>query len=1011
MKKNLPLTLFFTFLFLQMIVYAQIDPGYFNAIKWRMIGPHRGGRTVGAVGVPQQPNVFYIGVNNGGVWKTTDYGRTWFPIFDDQSTGSIGDVAVAASNPNTIYVGSGEGIQRPDLSVGNGMYKSTDAGKTWSHLGLEDGQQIGGIAIDPTDENKVFVAVLGHPYGPNETRGIYRTTNGGKTWDKVLYKDENTGAVQVSIDPKNPNIIYADLWAGRQGPWENGEWNGAESGLYKSIDGGNTWKKLINGLPTVKQGLGRIGFCIAPSDPNRLYATVDAGNYGGMYRSDDGGENWKSISNDGRYWGRGSDFAEVKVDPKNEDIVYTANVVVWRSKDGGNTWKDFRGAPGGDDYHRIWINPDNSNIILIAADQGAIITVNGGETFSSWYNQPTAQFYHVSTDNAFPYNVYGGQQESGSVGIASRGNDGQITFREWHPVAVEEYGYAAADPLDPNIIYGGKITKYDKRTGQVQNIAPEAISSGKYRFVRTAPVLFSPVDPKTLFFAGNVLFKTNNAGHSWQIISPDLTRESWDIPASVGVYTTDELKKMPRRGVIYTIAPSPKDINTIWCGTDDGYIQLTKDGGKNWVNVTPNSITSWSKISIMEASHFDANIAYAAVNRIRCDDMHPHIYKTNDAGKTWKEIVNGLPEDPINSVKEDPMTKGLLFAGSERAVYVSFDDGEHWQTLQLNMPCTSIRDLVIKDDDLVVGTHGRSFWILDNITSLRQLTKTIAKNDAILFKPQTAMRIRWNTNPDTPLPQEEPGGQNPPDGAIIDYYLKENAKDIITLEIRDEKNTVIRTFRSDDQPYEIPPVNIPLYWIRQQQILSANAGSHRFLWDMHYTPIKTSPTYPIAAVFGNTAPDFTSPWVMPGNYFAVLTVNGKSYTQSFSVKKDPRVKTSTKDLQDQHDYSLTCYKNRIKAAEYLDKINAYRKKNADAKDIDQQLAAFAGNISRRRNASNKDASFGSLVSGYDKLIHDLQEADLPPTEQMMNAVKKLNLDFVSIENKWIEFESKNLNKK
>ncbi|HEX3024131.1 MAG TPA: hypothetical protein VHP12_02875 [Chitinophagaceae bacterium] len=1011
MRKNLPLNFLIAFSFFQTIVFAQIDPGYFNAIKWRMIGPHRGGRTVGAVGVAQQPNVFYIGVNNGGVWKTTDYGRTWFPVFDDQPTGSIGDVAVAPSNPNIIYVGTGEGIQRPDLSVGNGMYKSTDAGKTWTHLGLDDGQQIGGIAIDPTDENKVFVAVLGHPYGPNTTRGIYRTTNGGKTWDKVLYKDENTGAVQVSIDPKNPNIIYADMWAGRQGPWENGAWDGPESGLYKSVDGGNTWKKLINGLPTVAQGLGRIGFCIAPSNPNRLYATVDAGNYGGMYRSDDGGENWKSMSNDGRYWGRGSDFAEVKVDPKNEDIVYTANVVVWKSKDGGNTWKDFRGAPGGDDYHRIWINPDNSNIILIAADQGAIITVNGGETFSSWYNQPTAQFYHVSTDNAFPYNVYGAQQESGSVGIASRGNDGQITFREWHPVAVEEYGYVAADPLDPNIIYGGKITKYDKRTGQVQNIAPEAIGSGKYRFVRTAPVLFSPIDPKTLFFAGNVLFKTNNGGHSWQIISPDLTRESYEIPASVGIYTTDEMKKMPRRGVIYTVAPSPKDINTIWCGTDDGYIQVTKDGGKNWKNVTPNSIASWSKISIMEASHFDANVAYAAVNRIRCNDMHPHIYKTKDGGISWKEIVNGLPDDPINSVKEDPQTKGLLFAGSERAVYVSFDDGEHWQTLQLNMPCTSIRDLVIKDDDLVVGTHGRSFWILDNITSLRQLTKTIAKSDAILFKPQNAIRIRWNTNPDTPLPQEEPGGENPPDGAIIDYYLKENAKDIITLEIKDEKNNVVQTFRSDDQPYEIPPVNIPLYWIRPQQILSANAGSHRFLWDMHYTPIKTSPSYPIAAVFGNTAPDFTSPWVMPGNYFAVLTVNGKSYSQSFTVKKDPRVKTSVKDLQDQHDYSFTCYKNRIKAAAYLDKINVYRKKNTDAKDTDQQLAAFAGTVSRRRSASNKDSNFGSLISGYDKLIHDLQEADLPPTEQMMNAVKKLNNDFSSIEKKWLEFESNNLIKK
>ena len=961
MKKYLVFILIIALTFIQEIGHAQIDSNYFNAIKWRMIGPHRGGRTVGAVGVPQEPNVFYIGVNNGGVWKTTDYGRTWFPIFDDQPTGSIGDIAVAPSNPNVIYVGSGEGLQRPDLSVGNGMYKSVDAGKTWVHLGLDDAQQIGGLAIDPKDENRLFVAVLGHPYGPNTTRGVYRSLNGGKTWERVLYKDENTGAIQVAIDPQNPNIIYADMWAGRQGPWENGAWDGKESGLYKSIDGGTTWKKLTNGLPTVQQGLGRIGFCIAPTDPNRLYATVDAGKEGGLYRSDDGGESWRSMSNDGRYWGRGSDFAEVKVDPNNKDIVYTANIVVWKSADGGNTWKDFRGAPGGDDYHRIWINPNNSNIILIAADQGAIITVNGGATFSSWYNQPTAQFYHVSTDNAFPYNVYGGQQESGSVGIVSRGNDGAITYRDWHPVGVEEYGYVAADPLNPDIIYGGKITKYNKKTGQVQNIAPVALKKGDYRFVRTAPVLFSPIDPKVLYFAGNVLFKTINGGHSWEEISPDLTRTTYDIPASVGVYTTDAMKTMPRRGVIYTVAPSPKDINTIWCGTDDGYIQVTKDGGKNWTNVTPSAITSWSKVSIMEASHFDSKTAYAAVNRIRCDDMRPHIYKTSDGGVSWKEIVNGLPNDPINSVKEDPNTKGLLFAGSETAVYVSFDDGENWQSLRLNMPATSIRDLVIKDDDIVVGTHGRSFWILDNITSLRQLVNKAKQKENIFYKPQTAMRIRWNNNTDSPVPQEEPAGENPPDGAIIDYYLSENANDVVTLQIKDEKNTVIRTFRSDDKPYEIPSVNIPLYWIRPQQILSAKAGSHRFLWDLHYTPMNTPPTYPIAAIYGNTAPEFTSPWVMPGNYTAVLTVNGKSYTQTIKVKMDPRVTTSIADLQAQHDYSMSCYQNSIKAASY------------------------------------NDPSFISIVGEFKRLMHILQGADMTPTEQVIKAVNRVTDNFLEIE--------------
>lgn len=985
---------------------------YFNGLQWRMIGPHRGGRTVGAVGVPQQPNVFYIGVNNGGVWKTTDYGRTWFPIFDDQPTGSIGDVAVAPSNPNTIYVGSGEGLQRPDLSVGDGMYKSTDAGKTWINLGLKEVQQIGGLAIDPTNENRVFVAALGHPYGPNTERGVYRTIDGGKTWERVLYKDENTGAVQVTIDPNNPNIIFADMWAGRQGPWENGAWNGKESGLYKSTDGGNTWEKMITGLPTTTQGLGRIGFCIAPSDSKRMYATVDAGKYGGIYRSDDAGDSWSIMSGDNRYWGRASDFAEVKVDPKNADIVYSANVVTWKSTDGAKTWNAFRGAPGGDDYHRIWINPNNTNIILIASDQGAIITVNGGETFSSWYNQPTAQFYHVSTDNAFPYNVYGGQQESGSVGIVSRGNDGAITFREWHPVGVEEYGYVAADPLNPDIIYGGKITRYDKRTGQTQNISPEAVRSGKYRFLRTAPVLFNPIDNKTLYFAGNVLFKTTNGGNSWQTISPDLTREKYAVPTSVGVYTTDEMKTMPRRGVIYTIAPSYKDINTIWCGTDDGLIQVTKDGGKTWNNVTPPEVTDWSKISLMDASHTDANTVYAAVNRIRCDDMRPHIYKTNDNGKTWKEIVNGLPNDPINVVREDPKRKGLLFAGSERAVYVSFDDGENWQSLRLNMPATSIRDLVIKDDDLVIGTHGRSFWILDDITPLRQLTTQLIKESVVLYKPQTAYRVKWNMYTDTPLPQEEPAGQNPPDGAVINYYLNNKASSV-ELIITNKMGTVIRKYSTNDTLYKIGDVNIPTYWIRPQQIVSNEQGSHRFMWDMKYDPLNIPPSYPIAATYMNTAPDATAPWVLPGEYVVKLIVDGKTYQQSITIKMDPRVKTAAKDLQTQHDLSVQAYTNRIQCMKILEEIRLYRlmlngqmtnppaSVADDLNKKDKQAAALENST-----PGSNDASFNRLNNSFASIFGVLQDSDQPPTTQAIAALKEAQKQLNELTAKWMQLKGK-----
>lgn len=605
----------------------------------------------------------------------------------------------------------------------------------------------------------------------------------------------------------------------------------------------------------------------------------------------------------------------------------------------------------------------NPKIILIAVDQGGIVTVNGGETFSSWYNQSTAQFYHVSTDNAFPYNVYGGQQESGSVGIASRGNDGQITFREWHPVGVEEYGYVAADPLDPNIIYGGKITRYDKRTGQTQNIAPEVVRSGKYRFLRTAPVVFSPIDPTTLYFAGNVIFKTKTGGQKWEVISPDLSREVWDIPASVGIYTTEELKKMPRRGVVYTVAPSYKDINTIWAGTDDGLIHVTKDGGKKWTNTTPAAITSWSKISLIEASHFDVNTAFAAVNRIRCDDMQPYIYKTNDGGKTWKLIVNGLPTNgPINAVREDPVRKGLIFAGSENAVYVSFDEGEHWQSLRLNMPATSIRDLVIKDDDLVLGTHGRGFWILDDITPLRQLTTTSLQTQ--LFQPQTAIRVRWNMNTDTPLPQEEPAGSNPPDGAIINYFLADDAKGGVKLEIKDAQGNSIRTYSSNDTLYTIPKSNTPDYWIREQQILSGKAGAHRFLWDMHHTPLNEPAAYPIAAIYKNTAPDFTSPWVMPGVYTATLTVNGKTFSKQFRVKMDPRVKTPLAALQQQYNLSLTCYQSKIK-------IEALLKTTTDA---------------------TKLAALRKLQFGFSSVLNILQDADVAPTSQAAEAVNALLIE-------------------
>ena len=1008
-------------------VSQQFNPNLYQNLRWRMIGPHRAGRTVGAAGVPSQPNVFYIGVNNGGVWKTNDYGRTWTPIFDKEPTGSIGTLAVAPSDPNIVYVGSGEGLHRPDLSTGDGMYKSTDAGKTWTHLGLRDGQQIGAIIVDPKNPDRLFVAVLGHPYGPNEERGVYRSIDGGKTFEKVLYKDENTGATALSFDPSNAQTVYAGLWEAREGPWENGAWEGPKSGLFKSIDGGTTWKQLTNGLPTIKEGLGRIGFCVAPSEPNRIYALVDAHqDVGGLYRSDDAGGSWKRINGDWRIWGRGDDFAEVKVDQKNPDIVYSANIVCWKSTDGGKSFFGWKGAPGGDDYHTIWINPDNPDIILLAVDQGATLTVNGGETWSSWYNQPTAQFYHVITDNQFPYWVYGGQQESGSIGISSRGNDGQITFREWHSVGAEEYGYIAPDPLHPNLIYGGKITRYDKNTGQVQDVSPEAVRSGKYRFIRTEPVIFSPVDPHILFFAGNVLFKTTNGGDHWDVISPDLSREKPAVPTSIGIFRTPEMADQPRRGVIYAVAPSYKDVNVIWAGTDDGLIHVTWNGGKTWNDVTPPGLTPWSKVSQIDASHFDAKTAYASINRFRLDDLKPYIYRTHDGGKTWTTIVKGLPEDAsVNTVREDPERKGLLFCGTETAVYVSFNDGDEWQPLRLNMPATSIRDLVVHSDDIVVGTHGRSFWILDDMTPLRQITDKVASSDAYLFKPELAYRVRWNENTDTPLPPEEPAGQNPPDGAIINYYLKTNVTTPVALEIFDSSEKLVRRFSSADkpEPLDTTQLNIPTYWIRSPQVLSTGAGMQRFVWDMHYPPPEGArPGFPIAAIEHDTPRLPLGPWVMPGKYTVRLTVNGRTYSQPMLIKMDPRVKISEAGLRQQFTLSMQAYEgyNLIHRTMMRVEDIRFQVKNLIAKAgpgaLSDSLTSFSEKVGHieggtggrrfmRRMAGTAEPTFGRMSGEMMGLMDLFQGADATPTTQGAAAIRSAKKSLAELMGRWHKIET------
>ena len=981
-----------------------IDSKLFAAMHWREIGPYRGGRTRALCGVPSQPNVFYIGAVNGGVWKTTDYGRTWNPIFDREPTGSIGAIAVAPSDPNVIYVGSGEGLQRPDLSTGDGIYKSVDAGKTWTHLGLRDGQQIPKIAIDPHDPNRLFVAVLGHPYGPNPERGLYRSTDGGSTFVKVLYKGENTGGNDVAIEPSNPETVYACLWEARQGPWENAAWSGTSGGIFKSSDGGETWRELKNGLPAT--GVVQANLAIAPSDPMRIYGAVASEHDLGIYRSDDAGENWSKITSDPRPAARigGGDAPVPAVDPTNPDIVYSASVVTWKSTDGGKTWTGLRGAPGGDDYQSIWINPNNPNVILMVSDQGAIVTVNGGETWSSWFNQPTAQMYHVSTDNDFPYRVCGGQQESGSACVKSRGNDGEITFRDWHPVGVEEYGYAVPDPLDSDLVYGGKLTRYNRRTGQTANVGPKPIRQGDYRVVRTEPVVFSPVDPHVLYFGANTVWKTRDGGNTWQQISPDLTRKTWDIPASVGKYRDAESAKPTQRGVVYALAPSPLDANLIWAGTDDGLIQMTADGGAHWTNVTPPDLKAWEKVSIIDAGHFDKDTAYAAINAFRLDDLRPHIYRTHDSGKNWSEIVNGIPDGAaINVVREDPMRKGLLYAGSERETYVSFDDGEHWQSLRINMPATSIRDLAVKGDDLIAATHGRGFWILDDVTPLRQISASVIESNAHLFRPETALRVRWDTNTDTPIPPDEPAGQNPPDGAILNYYLGPGFSGNVSLEIVDSAGKLVRRYSSTDQPPPADPMlAIPRYWLRPPQTLSSAPGLHRFVWDMRYTPLPESGhnEYPMQAVIHNTPAMPNSPWVMPGGYTVKLTAGDHAYNQPLTVKMDPRVKTPASGLREQFTLSLKIYDDlgaSFAAAEQLHDLSnqlAERKTHAEGTTataiaaFEAKAAALEGQAGGRfggRRAAGPE-TLNSVNGQLTGLMSSLQEADVTPTMQLVAAV-------------------------
>jgi photosystem II stability/assembly factor-like uncharacterized protein len=1087
------------------IALAQtIDTRLYSEMHWRSIGPPRAGRARALAGVPSQPNVFYIGFDNGGVWRSTDFGSTWSPLFDNQPTGSIGAIAVAPTDPNIIYVGSGAGIIRPDLATGDGMYKSTDAGKTWTHLGLRDSLMIADIEVDPTNANRLFVAALGHPYGPNAERGIFRSTNGGQTFEKVLYKDEYTSGNDVRIDPKNPNIIYAALWQQQQGFFENGAFGGTDGGIFKSIDGGSTWKQLTTGLPPIIEA----NLAISPSNPKTLYATVAAGTPAGappggrgrggrgggdtpapaaaaggrggrggggaiaFYKTVDGGDHWFLATEDPRVSEMGStrhppdtrplgrigggDLPTITIDPTDENVVYSCSTVFWRTEDGGQTWSAVRGAPGGDDYQKSWVNPNYPQIILLVSDQGAVVSANRGASWSNWYNQPTAAMYHVTADNAFPYRLCSGQQDSGSACVDSRGMDGEITFHDWHPVGIEEYGYAAPDPKNPDLVYGGKVTVYNRLTSQKANVGPGGgrgavvelpPNAPPARTVRTQPLNWSPKDPNVLFYATAGVWKTSNAGHSWTPISGDLTRQTWDVPANAGKYASTVTPAA--QGSITALAPSPLDVNVLWAGTGDGLIQVTMDGGKKWTNVTPPEIKPWTRIFNMDAGHYDTKTAYAAANTLRLDDMNPHLWRTHDGGKTWTEIVKGISGGaPTNSIREDPRKKGLLYASTDTQVWVSFDDGDNWHSLRLNMPAISVRDIEVKDDasclcsDLVAGTHGRGFWILDDVTPLRQAAEAAAASSAFLFKPATGVRIRFGTNDPTPWPPELPAGENPPPGAIVDYYLPSSAGDV-KLEFLNATGKVIRTYSSTDKVMSPDPAtdpvaynkicqqdptaadcSLPLYWPAPQQILKASAGMHRFTWDMHYDPLPGAGGGGRggggggAAVPHRTYAGVNSPWVAPGTYTVRLTANGQTLTQPIVIKMDPRVKitpevqqifTLTTKMEDNARAATAAYKE---ARELVDKLKA---KGDDAllKKVEELAPAEAtpsggGGRGGRGGGGPEPAAAPNLSNIASQLVasvQGMQAAEMPPTAMELQAASKAEAAYTALMAKWTALKS------
>ena len=985
--------------------YPQIDQSLYSSLKWRLVGPFRGGRALAVTGVAGEPNLFYFGAVAGGIWKTVDGGQNWAPLFQNEPVSSIGALAVAPADHNVIYAGTGEAAIRGDITFGDGIYKSVDAGKHWKNVGLTDSQYIGALVVHPTNPDIVFVAALGHAFGPNSQRGIFKTADGGRTWRNVLFKDDNTGGIDVVFDPHNSNILFAALWQARRQPWYFSS-GGPGSGLYRSIDGGDSWQRLEgNGLPDGI--LGRIGVSVSGADSNRIYALIEA-QAGGLYRSDDGGDHWSRVNEDGRFRQRAWYFSKIYADPRSVDTVYVLNTGLYRSGDGGRTFT-LLPAPHGD-HHGLWIDPENPQRLINANDGGATVSTDGGKTWTTLHNQPTAQFYHVATDNAFPYRIYGAQQDNSNIAIASAGSEGVIGREDWYPAGGGECGFVVPDPRDPNIIYSnneGYITRYDKRTGQSQDVSvwPVDVSGHgasdlKHRFQWVSPLFISPHNSDTLYTSAECVFKSTDGGKTWQAISPDLTRNDRSKQQPSGGPITRDITSVEYYDTIFALAESPKQKGLLWAGTDDGLIHLTTDDGKTWNDVTPPELPEWSTVSLIEPSPHDAGTAYVAVDRHRLDDLRPLILATHDYGKTWSVIVSGISNTAyVHAVREDPIRPGLLYAGTETGVYFSLDDGNHWQSLQLNLPTSPIHDLVVKDNDLVVATHGRSFWVLDDLTPLRQLDpKSTAA--MVLYQPEPAVRLHY---PDE-IGRHEPAGDNPPSGAIIDYYLKQKPTDEVILEIWDKNNNLVRRISSRAEPEA--EAEQPEEWpdrVPEAKTIPAEAGMNRYVWNLRYQDPEQIP----GAFYSDDGP--RGPVVAPGDYQVRLTLGAIRQTAVLHVIADPRQAVPedafTKQLALQlevRDRVSQLHRTVNEIRDLKSQIDSLHHRFANNQEMHQALGVTKNLkekisgveeqlIQVNMKGSEANLAFPNMLNEeFDTFSHTIDQADAEPTAAEYNVFRMLS---------------------